>query len=354
MSADVKGGELGADGLRELVGSEVAGLSRELCAPYDEFRSTVQAFRNALAGLERLCDAAANTLPDTQAKASASAAGLVDRLVSSAIAEAEASVQRARAELQREKSRLEDNVAQLELDLEAEREKIKVVVGDLELTREEKARAESTVNELRASLQSEREAFESQKFAARAELELERAEIAQWKQTAEQLKGAVEAEKAQRVRLMEALQTVQRAVSMGGDASAVAAPAPQADSHKAGADAPAKGLKLITSNKPAAPMSEADRELVEYLRQVFEQLQAMYQADLKTTDDSSAVVDRLTANLRHAQSVFSRRMQSAGASDSKIFEEQLAALLDAQSETSFGRHLAIAAYEIAGKRAEAS
>src|SRR5262249_14306601 len=185
----------------------------------------------------------------------------------------------------------------------------------------------------------------------RAELELGRAEIGQLKQTIEneraeiaQLKQTIENEKAQRVRLLEALQTVQRAVSMDGPAPA-SAPAPAAAEAKS--DAPAKGLKLITSNKP--PLSEIDRELVEYVQQLFEQLQSMHAADLKSVGDSSAVVDRLTANLRHAQSVFQRRMQSAGAGDSKLFEEQLAALLDAQSDTAFGRHLAIAAYDGGGK-----
>src|SRR5262249_42232455 len=125
-----------------------------------------------------------------------------------------------------------------------------------------------------------------------------------------------------------------------------AAPAPAASKSKAAhADANAepavnRPLKLIKTGASA----ELERELTEYVKQLFEQIQSIYTSDLKSTDDSAMVVDRLTANLRHAHSVFSRRLESTNAGESRVFEEQLALLLDAQSQTSFGRHLAIAAY----------
>jgi hypothetical protein len=139
--------------------------------------------------------------------------------------------------------------------------------------------------------------------------------------------------------------------------SAEAAPAPAAKSKAAHAEASAepavnRPLKLIKTGASA----ELERELTEYVKQLFEQIQSIYNSDLKSTDDSAMVVDRLTANLRHAHSVFSRRLESTNAGESRVFEEQLALLLDAQSQTSFGRHLAIAAYNYAPgqERAEAS
>src|SRR5215467_3398591 len=106
MSSEQKAGEQAAAGLRDVGTTELTALVRELCGPYDEWRTTVLSFRKALAGLERLCDAASKALPEDDSKANASAASIVDKLV----AHADAQTQRVRedaeilAQLTREES----------------------------------------------------------------------------------------------------------------------------------------------------------------------------------------------------------------------------------------------------------
>src|SRR5436309_1668414 len=98
MHADENAGGRAQASLKELASTEVAGLARELCGPYEEWRSTVLSFRKALAGLERLCDAASTALPEDDSKRTASAAALVDKIVAAATATADAAVQRTRAD----------------------------------------------------------------------------------------------------------------------------------------------------------------------------------------------------------------------------------------------------------------
>jgi len=195
----------------------------------------------------------------------------------------------------------------------------------------------------------------SQLQIARTELEAERAAVAE-------LKATLEAERAARARLVDALQTVQRAVSFGdadsktraegalGPPAVIAPPEPAAVSE---ADSIGPPLKLVGSTPAANP--EIERELVAYAQHLFDQILSIYLADVSSAEDSVVAVDRLTANLRHAHRVFTRRLQFSNAGDSKVFEEQLAALLDREAQTSFGRHLAVAAYSYAASvRAEAS
>lgn len=195
----------------------------------------------------------------------------------------------------------------------------------------------------------------SQLQIVRAQLEAERAAVAE-------LKATLEAEKAARARLVDALQTVQRAVSFGdADSRAraegapapppvIALPEPTAVSEE---DSLGPPLKLVSSTPTANP--DIERELVAYAQHLFDQILSIYLADVSSAEDSVVAVDRLTANLRHAHRVFTRRLQFCNAGDSTVFEEQLAVLLDREAQTSFGRHLAVAAYSYAASvRAEAS
>jgi hypothetical protein len=106
-----------------------------------------------------------------------------------------------------------------------------------------------------------------------------------------------------------------------------------------------RSLKLVRA--ASAPAGAEQEELIEYVKQLFDQIEAIYRSDLGSATDTSDVVDRLTANLRYAHDVFARRVSSADGGDLALFEQQLAILLDARSETSFGRHLAIAAFNYA-------
>ena len=97
------------------------------------------------------------------------------------------------------------------------------------------------------------------------------------------------------------------------------------------------------------------------MQQLLAEMESIYWADLRTEGNAADVVDRLTANLRYAHDVFTRRLATSGVDDATLFERQMAILLDSKPETSFARHLAIAAYEYsltqttaAQPRAEAS
>src|SRR5262245_35185526 len=98
MSLNRSAGEPAPAGIRELASTEINTLTRELCGPYEEWRSTVLSFRKALAGLERLCDAASAALPDDDAKRAALAGSLIDKIVAAAAADSEAVAQRVRTE----------------------------------------------------------------------------------------------------------------------------------------------------------------------------------------------------------------------------------------------------------------
>ena len=114
-----------------------------------------------------------------------------------------------------------------------------------------------------------------------------------------------------------------------------------------------RNLTLVATNDPA---SDAPPELVEYVKQLFEQIDAMYTAE-QQVHGSDELVDHLRANLRYARDVFERRVSSEGGAGRRLFEQELSARLDAHAATPLGRHLAVAAYELAEEpsaRAEAS
>jgi hypothetical protein len=111
-------------------------------------------------------------------------------------------------------------------------------------------------------------------------------------------------------------------------------------------------LKLIGKG---AESDAIDRRLGEYAAHLFEHIGVIYKADVDAMSDLSLIVERLAANLRHARAAFGRRLESFGGGDPTVFDTQLALLLDAEAQSAFGRHLAIAAYSgVPPARAEAS
>src|SRR6185436_7046262 len=181
--------------------------------------------------------------------------------------------------------------------------------------------------QVEASLAEAQRAHQGAVAALESQLETERAEVAQ-------LQQSIEAEKVARTKLIDALQTVQRAVSFtepgaaasdnGAAAAAVAVAAAAAAKAKAAVAEAAepstnRPLKLIKPQHSA----EVERELTDYVKQLFEQIQSIYVSDSKSSEDSAMVVDRLTANLKHAHSVFARRLESSNLGESKVFGEQL-------------------------------
>jgi hypothetical protein len=239
------------DRFRELLAAEVAALVASLSEPRDECRSAILSIRNALAGLERVCDAAFTSVGE-QPQPTAAAAALVERLAGAL----EHERKRARAEL----ARVHAHNLRLEAELQATRDRLKTI-------------------------------------------ESERAGI-----------GG------------------QRPQSDGGGT--------------------ATSLKLISRTVEGEPI---DPRLAEYAAHLFDHIQLIYKADIEALDDFSVIVERLAANLRHARVAFGRRLETCGGGDSSAFEAHLARLLEAEPQTAFGRHLAIAAYScVAPARAEAS
>lgn len=85
-----------------------------------------------------------------------------------------------------------------------------------------------------------------------------------------------------------------------------------------------------------------------YASQLLDHLESVYLADEAAGIPPSELVDRLVANLLYASEVFVRRGGEGNAF--QAFERQLTAALDAKGGTSFGRRLAVAAFELSQRR----
>ena len=168
------------------------------------------------------------------------------------------------------------------------------------------------------------------------------------------LKRQVEAERAERARLIDALRAVQRAAALTDprpEADPTPVPQKEAEAEQAPADtgnvadalSVNRLLKLVTNTRAAD--AESHPELLEYVKQLLAEMETIYWADLRSEANAADVVDRLTANLRYARDVFTRRLATYDGGEPALFEQQIAILLDSKPETSFARHLAIAAYE---------
>jgi len=320
--------------------AEIEALSREWAQRDDGSLSTILSLQDALAQLGRMCDAAAGALAENQTKRAADASRLA-RLVGA--------VEQERAEARDALTRALDENRRLDTDLRAEQDRAARIADDLETA--ENARAQADVTHA-----SVLDALQSQVDSTRVELEAARVEVAR-------LKEQVQEERTARHRLIDALQTVQRVVS-GTEPLAPAAPAqsdlasadnrPEPTTRPGSGEEPvAPSLKLISRNPDAG--TEADRELAAYAKHLLEQIHSIYSEDVNSGFDLTVVVDRLTANLRHAHAVFERRSESCGGLGSNRFEMQLAVAMAEHAESAFGHHLAIAAYSCApSHRAEAS
>jgi hypothetical protein len=121
---------------------------------------------------------------------------------------------------------------------------------------------------------------------------------------------------------------------------------------------PADRCLTLIASTPAPPPITAPRPLLDYLDQLFGQIDAIYEEDQRSRP-LTEVVDRLTANLRCARDLFVKRANTEGVSGAALFDQQLSVRLDGSTETPLIRHLAIAAHELAHseesyRRAEAS
>ena len=79
-----------------------------------------------------------------------------------------------------------------------------------------------------------------------------------------------------------------------------------------------------------------------HLTQLLTQIEEIYRSDLKSAAGTSEVVARLAANLEYARDAYARRLGPAEGDTVTEFDRRIAALLNARSDTPFGRHLAMA------------
>jgi hypothetical protein len=328
--------------------------------------------------------------------------GVIERLIARAVAEGDAAVARAQAagqvtlaaaeaaleEQTQRNDDLTESLLQSEIQVEALRVQLQNECEHTKAARDafEAARdAFETEHSTRARIEAAHDkectareqmvsAYESRLQAVNAELDAMRAEFIG-------LKQQLEVEATERARLIAALRSVrqacasaepQRDIAGAPDRPSAASPDPCAsendDTAKASIQksdertfasiAPVvdRHLKLVASSE-VAPV-DAPPHLLEYFKELFEQIDAMYQVDQQARA-SLEVVERLAANLRYARDVFVQRARSEGLNGATLFEQELSRKLDEVGATSLGRHLAIAAYELtqvaqADVRAEAS
>jgi hypothetical protein len=337
--------------LRDLAVKEMSALCvDELGRRDQEWTHTVESVKKTLAALERTCDVALDKF-ESGSQPSAAVARVVEKLVAAAGAEAESAAQRTRAEAQVEIDRLEAFVDRTEADLAEERRTLKLVREELEQERIARQNAEAAQEKAQSVHHLVVSDLASQLQSAHAELKSERAEVAG-------LKQQLETERGERVKLVAALQTVQRAVLLADPAGAAPAPEPvpnpaaaapttsrsdASTTHKVDAAPDSRPLKLVPNSRTADVDSHP--ELLEYVKQLLGEMETIYWADLRSEGNAADVVDRLAANLRYARDLFTRRLAAYDVRESSLFEQQISLLMDVKPETSFARHLAIAAYE---------
>ena len=330
---------------------------------------------------------------------------IMGRLVTGAVAEANAAVARARAAsqialeaarvaleeqtrrndgLSASLSQSESQVEELRLKLQIERDNTKAATDAYETS--QKARAEAA-NEAEAIREQVVAAYESRLHAVQAELDAVRAALIG-------LKQQYEIETADRARVIAVLKTVQQTCALvecqetrhegwmpaedrheiisHTDDQLSAAPhddcAPENheiesavqmrndETPSPALSAAGRSLKLVAPSE-VAPIA-APPHLVDYLQGLFEQINAMYLVDLHA-HAMVDVLDRLCVNVRHARDVFVQRASVEGAIGADLFDQALSAKLNELGATSLGRHLSIAAYElthakVVDVRAEAS
>lgn len=111
-----------------------------------------------------------------------------------------------------------------------------------------------------------------------------------------------------------------------------------------------------TAPEPGAPVespAETDASApafdgAGYAAQLLDHLESVYLADEAAGIAPSELVERLVANLLYASEVFERRGGAGNAF--QAFERHLVAALDVKGGTSFGRRLAVAAFELSQRR----
>ena len=255
-----------------------------------QWRRTLAAIKESL--VERTCEAAIEACE-------AGVAGVIDTLVKSATAEANAAAEQTRAQARIEKAELQAEITQ----------------------------CQSVIDRLQADLSLARQ----------------------------QLAAAM----AERSKLMATFELVQRALSLrtSGDLEVEDAgcdwvrpgPLQEVRIEKSSVVAPTlAGLASPPVADAQVAVGEAHPEAVENIKRVLEQVQVIYDLDVKSDRSSVELVDLLTTRLRQARDVVVARSNLSERDAIALFEQQIDVMLDLMGGTPFGRHLSIAAYAARG------
>src|SRR5438477_2142659 len=139
------------------------------------WRRTVTGVRDALAGLDRTCEAAIQNLTEAEAEPAAPLATLVDALVASATANAEAAAERARADGHLEIADLQARADRLPIEIDAAREQAQIVRASVDEAQRAQGRAEAEQAAAQRAHAQLVAASEAQRHSAQTALDAERA-----------------------------------------------------------------------------------------------------------------------------------------------------------------------------------
>ena len=330
--------------LRQLVETELTALmTDETTRRDDQWRQTLDSFKRALVELEQTCEVASSR--SSEPLPAAAVSDLVEKCVGAAAAEQEAAVQQTRIEAEAEIRRLQDLldrsqdlVGRLEVESRTERDKLKTALDAIDKEHAVRTHVEAALQEAHATSKQVAGALKAQLHTAHAELEAERTESVQ-------LKRQLEAVTSERAKLLDALQTVRQAVTFAATPQPISGP--DAVGHDVNQTHAARTPATLAPKAAETPDAQGQTEFVAYIDKLFGDIEAIYWRDLRSQQDQSDTVARLTANLRYALAAVVQQSGSSMSGASALFERQLMTLMDAKADTSFARHLAIAAYEYA-------
>jgi hypothetical protein len=307
-------------------------------------------------------ESACNTIVAQGLEADAVSVSGVDtaaKRVADAESAAEADVQRVRLESDIEVAELRRLVDRLRTDLQSQRERLNGGWESIDGPQAENGSegdAAAETPELAAS-------YRSQLLGLRDELQASRAECTD-------LARRLEGEKANHSRLIAAVRCVQQtnpSSSMIGSVVSAGPWVPVGGAILDSAREPLPGTEYepsanstdtactdrlatgsVLAGKAPHPEQE-DRALdfdpSQYARELLSEIEAVYDADKVSAMPFDKLVDRIAGNLRHAATIFARRVGFASGPGHDVFDQQLTAMLDEKGGSVFGRHLAIAAHD---------
>ena len=239
----------------------------------------------------------------------------------------------------------------LQAELLVEREKLTRMRNLLATEVAARLRSESERDDARREVLEARSVAQSEIERLRAESDAQKAELSlAWQQ--------IDIVMAERSKLVAAFKVVQREMSVG-----TAGPPEIADAGRERAmhSSPLREEPIEKSSFVAPPVArvrmpavgdthvalgEAHPETVDDIKKVLEQVQAMYDLDLKSERSSMELIDSLTARLRQARDTVSARSSVSERDVRALFEQQVDAMVDSSGGNSFGRHLSISAYAL--------